>query len=264
MSVSKGYDMTSKIVLCGVDTSKLPKYTAKEQLDMLKRIQNGEIELKTNFIYGNLRLVLSVMHRFLARYPNAEDLFQVGCVGLIKAIDNFDLTLNLRFSTYAVPMIVGEIRRFLRDNNCVRVTRSLRDLAYQALKVRDKLEGELQREPTIEEIANSLNVQVKNVAMALEAIAEPMSLYDPIYTDDTDAISLMEQVSDESEGHSKFSTSVSIKEAMKTLPQKEREILIMRYFMGKTQIEISKDVGISQAQVSRLEKNALKSVRRAL
>lgn len=256
--------MTSKIVLCGIDTSKLPKYTAKEQLDMLKRIQSGENELKTNFIYGNLRLVLSVMHRFLPRYPNAEDLFQVGCVGLIKAIDNFDLTLNLRFSTYAVPMIVGEIRRFLRDNNCVRVTRSLRDLAYQALKVRDKLEGQIQREPSVDEIAEELDVEVKSVSMALEAIAEPMSLYDPIYTDDSDAISLMEQVSDESEAHSKFSTSVSIREAMKTLPKKEREILIMRYFMGKTQIEISKDVGISQAQVSRLEKNALKSVRRAL
>ncbi len=256
--------MTSKVVLCGIDTSRLPKYTAKEQLEMLKKIQSGDNSLKTNFIYGNLRLVLSVIHRFLPRYPNAEDLFQVGCVGLIKAIDNFDLTLNLRFSTYAVPMIVGEIRRFLRDNNCVRVTRSMRDLAYQALKVRDKLEGQLNREPTVDEIAKELNVETKNVSIALEAIAEPMSLYDPIFSDENDAISLMEQVSDESEAHSKFSTSVSIREAMKTLPNKEREILIMRYFMGKTQIEISKDVGISQAQVSRLEKNALNTVRRAL
>ncbi len=264
MNLLGDISMTSKVVLCGIDTTKLPKLSAKEQLLMLKEIQNGQTQLKTKFIYANLKLVLSVIHRFIPRYPNAEDLFQVGCVGLIKAIDNFDLSLNLRFSTYAVPMIVGEIRRFLRDNNCVRVTRSMRDLAYQALKVRDALESELNREPNVEEIAEKLEVPTKDVTIALEAIAEPMSLYDPIYSDDNDAISLMEQVSDESEAHSKFSTSVSIKEAMKTLPAKEREILIMRYFLGKTQIEISKDVGISQAQVSRLEKNALKSVRKAL
>jgi len=256
--------MSSKVVLCGIDTSKLPKYTAKEQLEMLKLAQNGDKEMKTQFIYGNLRLVLSVMHRFLARYSNAEDLFQVGCVGLIKAIDNFDISLNLRFSTYAVPMIVGEIRRFLRDSNCVRVTRSMRDLAYQALKVRDRLESKNNREPTIEEIAKEMQVEVKSVSIALEAIAEPMSLFDPIYSDDTDAISLMEQVSDESEAHSKFSMSVSIKEAIKTLPRKERDILIMRYFLGKTQVEISNEVGISQAQVSRLEKNALNSVKKFL
>lgn len=256
--------MSSKVVLCGIDTSKLPKYTAKEQVEFLKLAQSGDETAKTNFIYGNLRLVLSVMHRFLPRYSNAEDLFQVGCVGLIKAIDNFDISLNLRFSTYAVPMIVGEIRRFLRDNNCVRVTRSMRDLAYQSLKARDKLESKLNREPTVEEIAEELDVSARSVSIALEAIAEPMSLYDPIYSDDNDAISLMEQVSDESETHSKFSTAVSIKEAMKTLPAKEREILIMRYYMGKTQIEISNEVGISQAQVSRLEKNALNTVRRAL
>ena len=256
--------MSSKVVLCGIDTSKLPKYTAKEQFEMLEKAQQGDHQMKTNFIYGNLRLVLSVMHRFLARYPNAEDLFQVGCVGLIKAIDNFDTSLNLRFSTYAVPMIVGEIRRFLRDNNCVRVTRSMRDLAYQSLKVRDKLEAQTNKEPTVEDIARELNVDVRKVTIALEAIAEPMSLYDPIYSDENDAISLMEQVSDEGQTHSKFSMSVSIQEALKTLPKKERDILIMRYFMGKTQIEISNEVGISQAQVSRLEKNALNTVKKAL
>lgn len=256
--------MTTKVMICGIDTSRLPKYTSAEQAEMLKCAQNGDEEMKTRFIYGNLRLVLSVMHRFLNRCPNAEDLFQVGCVGLIKAIDNFDMTLNLKFSTYAVPMIIGEIRRFLRDNNSVRVTRSMRDLAYQALKVRDKLEGKFNREPTVEEIAKELNQSFKAVSIALDAISEPMSLYDPIYNDDSDTISLMEQVSDNTCSESDFSTKVSIKEALKTLPPKEREILEMRYFMGKTQIEISQKVGISQAQVSRLEKNALQIVRRAL
>lgn len=256
--------MTSKVVICGIDTTKLPKYSNEEQAQMLKQAQGGNQQMKTQFIYGNLRLVLSVMHRFLNRYPNAEDLFQVGCVGLIKAIDNFDMTLNLKFSTYAVPMIIGEIRRFLRDNNSVRVTRSMRDLAYQALKTRDRLEGQLNREPTVEEIAKELNESFKNVSIALDAISEPMSLYDPIYNDDSDTISLLEQVSDTSCDENDFSTKVSIKEALKQLPPKEREILEMRYFMGKTQIEISKTVGISQAQVSRLEKNALLSVKKAL
>ena len=254
--------MTSKIVLCGIDTSKLPKYTAKEQLDMLKRIQSGENELKTNFIYGNLRLVLSVMHRFLPRYPNAEDLFQVGCVGLIKAIDNFDLTLNVQFSTYAVPMIIGEIRRYLRDNNMVRVSRSIRDLAYKALQAKEKLTKEKHKEPTVEEIAKELSVPKEEIVMCLDAIQDPMSLQEPVYNDGSENLYIMDQVRDTKNTEEQWSNNITISEAFKKLNEREKMIIRRRFFAGKTQMEVAEEIGISQAQVSRLEKSAISHIKK--
>lgn len=253
--------MANKIVLCGIDTSTLPKYTAEELANMLIEIKNGNEQVKNKFFFGNLRLVLSIIHRFTNRYSNIDDLFQVGCVGLIKAIDNFDISLNLKFSTYAVPMIIGEIRRFLRDNSSVRVTRSMRDLAYKALQSREKFNRENNCEPDIDVIADDLKVSYSQVVCALDAISEPISLFDPIYTDDSDTISVIDQVSEPSADGNLTSENLILKEALNNLPSKEKEIINMRYFLGKTQIEISNEVGISQAQVSRLEKNALKSLK---
>jgi len=252
--------MSSKIVVCGINTSTLPKFTSKEMLEMLKEVKMGNKEMKKQFIFANLRLVLSITHRFNSKSSTADDLFQVGCVGLIKAIDNFDMELNLKFSTYAVPMIIGEIRRFLRDNASIRVARSMRDLAYRALQVKEMLTKENSVEPKIEEIALRLNMPYKDVVCALDAISEPISLFEPIYTDDSDALEIMDQVSDQKESMDNWSMNVAVKQAVKNLPYKEREILIMRYYLGKTQIEISNEVGISQAQVSRLEKNALREI----
>lgn len=254
--------MSNKVVICGVDTSTLPKFSSAELAEMMLKIKQGDNEAKQQFIFGNMRLVLSVVQRFANRKENMDDLFQVGCVGLIKAIDNFDVTLNVKFSTYAVPMIIGEIRRFLRDNSAIRVSRSLRDIAYRALQSREKLGATLQREPTLEEIALDLDTPYRQVACALDAISEPLSLSEPIYSDDPDAIEIGDQIADLSNTAEKWLNNMSIQDALRDLAPREKKILILRYFMGKTQVEVSNEVGISQAQVSRLEKNALNFVKK--
>ena len=254
--------MSNKVVICGVDTSTLPKFTANELSELMARIKEGDEDAKQQFIYGNMRLVLSVVQRFSNRHENMDDLFQVGCVGLIKAIDNFDITLNVKFSTYAVPMIIGEIRRFLRDNSAIRVSRSLRDIAYRALQSRERLGATLQREPTLEEIALDLDTPYRQVACALDAISEPMSLSEPMYSDDPDALELGDHIADSVENDEKWLNNVSIQDALESLAPREKRIIIMRYYMGKTQVEVSDEIGISQAQVSRLEKNALKLVKK--
>ncbi len=254
--------MSNKVVICGVDTSTLPKFDASELADLMFKIKQGDEDAKQQFIYGNMRLVLSVVQRFSNRKENMDDLFQVGCVGLIKAIDNFDINLNVKFSTYAVPMIIGEIRRFLRDNSAIRVSRSLRDIAYRALQSREKLGATLQREPTLEEIALDLDTPYRQVACALDAISEPMSLSEPMYSDDPDALELGDHIADASNSDEKWLNNVSIQDALKSLAPREKRIIIMRYYMGKTQVEVSDEIGISQAQVSRLEKNALRVVKK--
>jgi len=254
--------MSNKVVICGVNTATLPKYTAVEQAELMRKIKLGDKSAKQQFIYGNMRLVLSIVQKFMGRKENADDLFQVGCVGLIKAIDNFDVTLNVRFSTYAVPMIMGEIRRFLRDNNAVRVSRSLRDIAYRALQSREKLGSALQRDPTLEEIAEDMGEQYSEVACALDAISEPMSLSEPIYSDDQDVLELGDHIADSYNTDERWLDKVTIKDAMAVLDEREKKILLLRYYLGKTQVEVSDEVGISQAQVSRLEKTALKVVKK--
>ncbi len=252
----------NRVVICGVDTSILPKFKSEELAVLMSKLKAGDKQAKTEFIFGNMRLVLSVVQRFVNRKENLDDLFQIGCVGLIKAIDNFDTNLNVKFSTYAVPMIVGEIRRFLRDNSAIRVSRSLRDVAYKALLAREKLEFSLQREPKIEEIAQELDLPVKQVGFALEAITEPLSLSEPLYSDEPEATELGDSIADIYNCDDKWLDNVSIKDAIQGLNERERQIIILRYYMGKTQIEVSEEVGISQAQVSRLEKNALSFVKK--
>jgi len=254
--------MVNKVVICGVNTSILPKFSSEELLSLMKRLKCGDIQAKSEFIYGNMRLVLSIVQRFVNRKENLDDLFQVGCVGLIKAIDNFDMKLNVKFSTYAVPMIVGEIRRFLRDNSAIRVSRSLRDIAYKALLAREKLEAILQREPKIEEIAAELKLPIRQVGFALDAIAEPISLSEPLYSDEPEATELGESITDIRNCDDMWLDNVSLKDAISGLNEREKQIIILRYYMGKTQIEVSEEVGISQAQVSRLEKNALAYVKK--
>ncbi len=257
--------MSYKVLICGINTSELPVYTPEEMNELMIAIKQGDEDAKQKFIYGNMRLVLSVIQRFMARKACCQDdLFQVGCVGLIKAIDNFDISLNVRFSTYAVPMIIGEIRRFLRDNNPIRVSRSLRDIAYRALQSREKLEKNLQREATLEEIATDMEVPYYQVVHALDAISEPMSLDEPLYTDDLESTTLSEHITDEQNTGEKWIDNVSIKDAISTLNHREKKILMLRYYLGKTQIEVSEEIGISQAQVSRLEKNALNVVKKFL
>ncbi len=257
-----GVIMVNRVVICGVDTSVLPKFSADELASLMQRLKVGDKEAKSEFIFGNMRLVLSVVQRFVNRKENLDDLFQVGCVGLIKAIDNFDVNLNVKFSTYAVPMIIGEIRRFLRDNSAIRVSRSLRDIAYQALVAREKLETKLNREPKIEEIAEELKIPVKQVGFAMDAIMEPLSLSEPLYSDEPEATELGDSIADIYNCDDKWLDNVSLKDAIKGLNERERQIIILRYYMGKTQVEVSEEVGISQAQVSRLEKNALKYVKK--
>ena len=230
--------------------------------ELLISMRNGNESSREKFIKGNLRLVLSVIQRFNNRGENADDLFQVGCIGLIKSIDNFDLSQNVKFSTYAVPMIIGEIRRYLRDNNSIRVSRSLRDIAYRALQVRDKFVAKNNKEPTVSQIAKELKVPREEVIFALDAIQEPMSLYEPIYHDDGDAIYVMDQISDNKSHDQTWVQDISIKEAMKKLSSREKMILNMRFFDGRTQMEVADEIGISQAQVSRLEKTALKHMRK--
>ncbi len=256
--------MSSRVSIAGVDTAKLPKLSSKDMEELMIKVKLGDERAREQFIIANLRLVLSVVHRFCGKGGRADDMFQVGCVGLLKAIDNFDNSLNVKFSTYAVPMIVGEIRRYLRDNSSVRVSRSLRDIAYKALQAKEELAKDSFEEPTIEDIAAKIDMPVKNVTFALDAISDTLSLNDPVYTDGADTIHLLDQIADTKNTDENIFENLSIKDAIKTLSPREREILMMRYFIGKTQTEVSQEIGISQAQVSRLEKNALKIIKEFL
>ncbi|MGI6189958.1 MAG: RNA polymerase sporulation sigma factor SigG [Clostridiales bacterium] len=252
----------NKVEICGVDTSKLPVLTNEQMRKLFERMHAGDKSAREEFIQGNLRLVLSVVQRFNNRGENIDDLFQVGCIGLIKAIDNFDVTQNVRFSTYAVPMIIGEIRRYLRDNNSIRVSRSLRDIAYKALQVREQLVNKYSKEPTITQIAQELNLSREEVVFALDAIQDPVSLFEPIYHDGGDAIYVMDQVKDEKNEDESWLEGIALREAMKKLNDREKLILTLRFFEGRTQVEVAQEIGISQAQVSRLEKTALNHMRK--
>ncbi len=254
--------MINKVEICGVNTSKLPVLKNEEMRRLFREMQAGEPKARETLIQGNLRLVLSVIQRFNNRGEYVDDLFQVGCIGLIKAIDNFDLSQNVRFSTYAVPMIIGEIRRYLRDNNAVRVSRSLRDIAYKALQVREKLVADNSAEPTVMQIAEELNLPREEVVFALDAIQEPVSIFEPIYNDGGDPILVMDQLSDDKNTDHIWLEEIAIKEAMKKLNDREKHIVLLRFFAGKTQMEVADEIGISQAQVSRLEKAALKQLRK--
>lgn len=254
--------MINKVEICGVNTSKLPVLKNEEMRTLFQVMQAGDYSAREKLIQGNLRLVLSVIQRFSNRGEYVDDLFQVGCIGLIKAIDNFDLSQNVRFSTYAVPMIIGEIRRYLRDNNAVRVSRSLRDIAYKALQIRERLVSVQASEPTIAQIAEELQVPREEVVFALDAIQEPVSLFEPIYNDGGDPILVMDQISDERNTDELWLEEIAIKEAMKKLNNREKHIVSLRFFQGKTQMEVADEIGISQAQVSRLEKAALKQLRK--
>lgn len=250
----------SKVEICGVNTAKLKVLKEAEKIQLLKRMHNGDESARTELINGNLRLVLSVIQRFVNRGENLDDLFQVGCIGLMKSIDNFDISQNVRFSTYAVPMIIGEIRRYLRDNNSLRVSRSMRDTAYHAMQVKERLQNELHRDPTIEEIAKELELNVSDVVIALEAIVEPVSLFEPVYSDGGDTIYVMDQVSG-FDSDSDWLDEIMIKETIKGLSPREKRILSLRFMNGKTQMEVAEEIGISQAQVSRLEKGAIKKIK---
>lgn len=250
----------NKVVICGVDTSKLKVLKESEKIELLKKAENGDTVARDNLIKGNLKLVLSVIQRFTTRGEPLDDLFQVGCIGLIKAIDNFDVNLGVRFSTYAVPMIIGEVRRYLRDNNSVRVSRSMRDTAYRAIQVRERLSNELNREPTIEEISKELDMKKENVVISLEAIVDPVSLYEPVYNDGGEAIYVMDQIGDKNTADS-WMDEILLKDAIYALSEREKRILNLRFMLGKTQTEVANEVGISQAQVSRLEKGALKKIK---
>ena len=254
----------NKVEICGVNTSKLPLLTSEEKDALFARILKGDKNAREEYIKGNLRLVLSVIQRFSSSNENVDDLFQIGCIGLIKAIDNFDVTQNVKFSTYAVPMILGEVRRYLRDNNSIRVSRSLRDTAYKALYARDALTKKNLREPTIMEIADEVGISKEEITYAMDAIQTPVSLYEPVYTDGGDPLCGMDQISDKKNREEYWIEQLSLNEAMKRLPERERHIIDMRFFEGKTQTEVAEEVGISQAQVSRLEKNALKAMRNYL
>ena len=256
--------MQGKVEICGVNTSKLKVLRNEETMELLRRTKEGDKQAREELISGNLRLVLSVIQRFMGRGENADDLFQVGCVGLIKAIDNFDITQNVRFSTYAVPMIMGEVRRYLRDNNSIRVSRSLRDTAYKAIYAKEGLMRKNAKEPTLMEIADEIGISKEEITYALDAIQSPVSLYEPIYTDGGDPLYVMDQISDKKNLEENWVEEISLKEAMDRLPQRERHIIDLRFFEGKTQTEVAEEIHISQAQVSRLEKNALKTMRNYL
>lgn len=252
----------NKVEICGVNTSKLPLLSEEEKDALFNRVEAGDKTAREELINGNLKLVLSVVQRFSNRGENIDDLFQVGCVGLIKSIDHFDREQNVKFSTYAVPMIIGEIRRYLRDNNSIRVSRSLRDIAYKSLQVRDRLREELDREPTIEQIAKELELPISDVTVALDAIMEPVSLFDSVYHDDEDTLYVMDQIKDESETVEKWTNNMALTEAMKKLTDRERMVINRRYYSGKTQVEVAEEIGISQAQVSRLEKSAISTIKK--
>ena len=250
----------NKVEICGIDTSSLKVLKEDKKLELIKKAHNGDRNARDEMIQGNLKLVLSVIQRFSNRGEPLDDLFQVGCMGLIKAIDNFNTDLQVRFSTYAVPMIIGEVRRYLRDNNSVRVSRSLRDTAYKAIQAREKLSNELNREPRVEEIAKELDMNKEDVVIALEAIVEPVSLYEPVYNEGGDAIYVVDQIGDRNTPDS-WMDEIMIKDSIKKLSQREKNILNLRFMLGKTQTEVAKEIGISQAQVSRLEKSALKRIK---
>ena len=250
----------NKVEICGINTNDIKLLKESEKIDLLKKAQQGDSTARDNLINGNLRLVLSVVQRFANRGEGMDDLFQVGVIGLIKAIDNFNTELNVRFSTYAVPMIIGEIRRFLRDNSSIRVSRSLRDTAYKAMQVKEKLTNKYNKEPTIEQIANELNMKKSDVVIALESIVDPVSLYEPVYNDGGDTIFVMDQIGDNSTD-SAWVDEIMIKDKLHNLDEREHKILYMRFMQGKTQMETAQEIGISQAQVSRLEKNALKQIK---
>lgn len=254
----------NKVELCGVNTSKLKTLTAEEKNELLRKSKNGDMHAREELISGNMRLVLSIIQRFGSRGEDADDLFQVGCIGLIKAIDNFDLDVGVKFSTYAVPMIIGEIRRYLRDNSMIRVSRSQRDLAYRALRVKEELSLRLSRDPTDAEIAAEIEAEPAAVTEALTSITTPLSLYDPVFSEGGDALYLMDQISDDKENDETWIDNIAIGEAMKRLSDRERSIISMRFFRGKTQMEIADEIGISQAQVSRIEKGALDRIRRQI
>ena len=253
--------MQHKVEICGVNTAKLKVLKSSETQALLLRAKAGDAAAREELIAGNLRLVLSVIQRFANRGENADDLFQVGCIGLIKAIDNFNTDLDVKFSTYGVPMIVGEIRRYLRDNSTMRVSRAMRDTAYKVLQAKEAYMAQHQREPSIEEIAKILDIKREDVVMALDAILEPVSLYEPVYSDSGDTICVMDQVKDNKNNDEMWVERIALKEAVGHLTDRERKILSMRFFQGKTQMEVSAEIGISQAQVSRLEKNALRQIR---
>ena len=253
---------SNKVIICGVDTSSLPVIKNERMRELFPLVHSGDAEARSEFINGNLRLVLSVIQRFNNRGESVDDLFQVGCIGLMKAIDNFDVSQNVRFSTYAVPMIIGEIRRYLRDNNPIRVSRSLRDTAYKALKAREALTYRHGREPAVSEIAAEIEAPEKDIVYALEAVQDPVSLFDPIYRDDGDAIYVVDQVRDERVSEDDWVRDLSISQAMQHLQPRERNIIDRRFFKGHTQMEVADEIGISQAQVSRLEKSALKQMKR--
>lgn len=253
----------NKVEICGVNTSKLKVLTEKEKMDLIRKARAGDDNARDKLIRGNLRLVLSVVQRFTNRGENLDDLFQVGCIGLIKAIDHFDISQGVRFSTYGVPMIIGEIRRYLRDNNSIRVSRSLRDTAYRAMQVKEKLTAANSREPNVEEIAKALDLPREEVVIALESIVEPVSLYEPVFSDDGDTIYVMDQVGDNNED-TNWLDEIALKQAIQNLNHREKNILAMRYFQGKTQMEVASEIGISQAQVSRLEKAALDKIKKEI
>ena len=254
--------MINKVEICGVNTAKLPVLTQEEKTELMKKIKNGDEEARNEFINGNLRLVLSVIQRFNNRGESADDVFQIGCIGLIKAIDNFDITQNVQFSTYAVPMIIGEVRRYLRDNNSIRVSRSIRDLAYKAIQFKEKYIKENNKEPTIQEIAKELGVEKEEIAFSLDAIQDPVSLQEPIYNDGSESIYVMDQVKDTKNTDELWAENMTMMQAMSKLNDKERNIIVRRYFDGRTQMEVADEIGISQAQVSRLEKSAINHIKK--
>ncbi|MBQ8748112.1 MAG: RNA polymerase sporulation sigma factor SigG [Clostridia bacterium] len=254
----------NKVEICGVNTAKLAVLTSEEKRELLLKSKAGDEAARQKLIDGNLRLVLSIIQRFTNRRENLDDLFQVGCIGLIKAVDNFNTDLDVKFSTYAVPMIIGEVRRYLRDNNTIRVSRSVRDLAYRALQMREQLSKTMAAEPTIAQIAKELGEKEENIHNAIEAIVEPVSLYEPVYNDGGDSIYVIDQVSDSGTSDELWLENIALKEAMKKLSDREKKIIQMRFYKGKTQMEIAEEIGISQAQVSRLEKGALERIRKQM
>ena len=256
--------MRGKVEICGINTAKLERLSQQEMTALLHQVKQGDTAAREKLIYGNLKLVLSVVQRFAGRGENMDDLFQVGCIGLIKAIDNFDVGQDVRFSTYGVPMIIGEVRRYLRDNSAIRVSRSIRDTAYKVLQMRETLLSQSQKEPTVEEIAGALGISREEVVLALDAIVDPVSLFEPIYSDTGDTACVMDQVGDEKNTDEQWLEQISLKDAVAHLTEREKHILAMRYLQGKTQMEVSEEIGISQAQVSRLEKAAIAAIKREI
>ncbi len=254
--------MINKVEICGVNTSELPILSEKEKIELMQKIKNGDTDARQKFIGGNLRLVLSVIQRFTHRDENADDLFQIGCIGLIKAVDNFDLSHNVKFSTYAVPMIIGELRRYLRDNTPIRVSRSLRDIAYKTLRAKEDYINLHSKEPSIDELAQILEIPKEDIVFAMEAIQDPVSLFEPAYNDGTDTLYIMDQVKDKKNTDESWLEEIALKEAMARLSEREKHIVSLRFFSGRTQMEVAEEIGISQAQVSRLEKNALERMKK--